>query len=272
MLGGMELSTHARRRISTALALVLAVESISAVSAAAASSTTRPEPSNASAAITATHQLLVRARPLAAAIDRPDAAPVAVVEAAALAPVAEPVEPAPRPERKPLAEGMPAAVADPAQAPRPAPTPDPAPARHKRAATTTAEYRGTNHVWIPALGINRSVRWFPCDRSREPDNYMYRWGCAGANNVYLMGHAYSIMEPLHDAYVSGRLRVGMKAWYADGDGRVRVYAVRWWKLTRPTPDAAWAWAAQDTPSMTLQTCVGKNSEYRLMVRLTEVDG
>jgi hypothetical protein len=62
----------------------------------------------------------------------------------------------------------------------------------------------------------------------------------------------------------------MKVWYADGTGRVRTYAVRWWKVVLPTPDAKWAWAAQSVPSMTLQTCVGANSEYRLMVRLTEV--
>jgi len=138
-----------------------------------------------------------------------------------------------------------------------------------KSTSTAASYSGTNHVWIPALGINRSVHAFSCSRSRPPDEYMYRWGCAGANNVYLMGHAYAAMKPLHDAYVSGRLRVGMKAYYADGNGRVRTYAVRWWKLTRPTTEASWAWAAQDVPSMTWQTCVGKNSEYRLMVRLVE---
>ena len=87
-----------------------------------------------------------------------------------------------------------------------------------------------------------------------------------------MGHSYSVMNGLHDAYVSGRLRKGMKAFYAGSDGRVRTYAVRWWKKTLPTTDAAWAWAPQDVPSMTLQTCVGRNSEYRLMVRLVEIDG
>ena len=76
---------------------------------------------------------------------------------------------------------------------------------------------------------------------------MYRWGCAGANNVYLMGHAYGVMKPLHDAYVSGRLKVGMKAFYAGSNGRVHEYRVKWWKVTRPTTDAAWAWAAQDVP-------------------------
>ena len=69
--------------------------------------------------------------------------------------------------------------------------------------------------------MSRSVSSFACSRSREPDNYVYRWGCAGANNVYLLGHAWGVMKPLHDAYTSGRLKVGMKVWYADGNGRVR---------------------------------------------------
>jgi hypothetical protein len=133
-----------------------------------------------------------------------------------------------------------------------------------------ATYRGRNHVWIPALGINRSVSAFPCSRSRPPDNLVYRWGCAGRNNVYLLGHAHSVFKPLHDAYVTGRLRKGMKVFYADGSGRVRTYAVTWWKATRPTTAASWAWAAQSRPSMTLQTCVGADSAFRLMVRLVAV--
>jgi hypothetical protein len=131
-------------------------------------------------------------------------------------------------------------------------------------------YRGRNHVWIPTLGINRSLSSFACTRSRPPDNYIYRWGCAGTNNVYLLGHAYSVFKPLHDAYVGGRLKKGMKVFYADGSGRVRTYAVIWWKVTPPTTSASWAWAAQSRPSMTLQTCVGANSAYRLMVRLVAV--
>ena len=128
-------------------------------------------------------------------------------------------------------------------------------------------YRGRNHVWIPSLGVNRSVSAFPCSRSRAPDNLVYRWGCSGRNNVYLMGHAYSVFKPLHDAYVQGRLTRGMQVVYADNNGRVRTYAVVWWKVVRPTTAAAWAWAAQSVPSMTLQTCVGPNGNLRLMVRL-----
>ncbi len=129
---------------------------------------------------------------------------------------------------------------------------------------------GRNHVWIPSLGISRSVSWFPCDRKRPPDNYVYRWGCAGSNNVYLLGHAYSVFKPLHDAYARGRLRVGLKAYYADAKGRVHTFKVKWWRVTAPTTAASWAWAAQGQPSMTLQTCVGRNSAYRLMVRLVQV--
>src|SRR5207237_720891 len=29
-------------------------------------------------------------------------------------------------------------------------------------------YRGANHVWIPTLGVNRSVGFFSCSRSAEP--------------------------------------------------------------------------------------------------------
>ena len=131
--------------------------------------------------------------------------------------------------------------------------------------------RGRNHVWIPSLGIDRSVESFPCSRTRPPDNSVYRWGCAGRNNIYLLGHAYSVFKPLHDAYVGGRLRAGMIVDYADTSGHVQRYAVAWWKVVRPTGAASWAWAPQPVPSMTLQTCVGAHSEYRLMVRMVATD-
>jgi sortase (surface protein transpeptidase) len=121
-------------------------------------------------------------------------------------------------------------------------------------------------VWIPALGINRSVAGFACSSKAYPGDRVYRWGCAGGNNVYLFGHAHSVFEPLHDAYVSGRLRKGMSVYYAGGDGVVQRYVVRWWKVTTPTK-GAWAFAGQSRPSMTLQTCVGARSQFRLIVRL-----
>jgi hypothetical protein len=133
-----------------------------------------------------------------------------------------------------------------------------------------ATFRGRNHVWIPSLGINKSIQSFPCSRSRPPDAGVYRWGCAGHNNVYLLGHAWSTFKPLHDVYVRGRLHTGMKVVYADGGGTVHTYSVVWWKVVAPTTAASWAWASLGRPSMTLQTCVGANSQYRLMVRLVRV--
>jgi hypothetical protein len=133
-----------------------------------------------------------------------------------------------------------------------------------------ASYHGRNHVWIPSLGINRSVQSFPCSRTRPPDAGVYRWGCAGRNNVYLLSHAWSTFKPLHDAYVRGTLRTGMRVIYADGAGHVHTYRVIWWRVTAPTTAASWAWASLSSPGMTLQTCVGANSRYRLMVRLVQV--
>ena len=72
-------------------------------------------------------------------------------------------------------------------------------------------FKGRNHVWIPALGIDRSVSWYACSSSFYPGNRVYRWGCAGTNNIYLFGHAHSVFKALHDAYVRGRLKKGMKA-------------------------------------------------------------
>jgi len=62
----------------------------------------------------------------------------------------------------------------------------------------------------------------------------------------------------------------MKVVYADGSGLVHTYAVIWWRVVAPTTAASWAWASLSRPSMTLQTCVGSNSQYRLMVRLVQV--
>ena len=67
-----------------------------------------------------------------------------------------------------------------------------------------SSYRGRNHVWIPSLGINRSVSAYRCSRTRPPDNLM-DGGAAPANNVYLLGRAHSVFKPLHDAAVGGRL-------------------------------------------------------------------
>jgi hypothetical protein len=158
----------------------------------------------------------------------------------------------------------PLAVVKPAP-PKPAP-PKPAPAPP---AIWWSVYHGTNHVWMPTLGINRPVYFFPCSRGESPDNFVYRWGCAGTNNVYLLGHAYGVFKPLYNAYYNGRLRVGLPVIYADGHGRTHLYRVTTWRVVSPA-NPTWAMASQRVPSMTLQTCVGSDGTLRLVVRLVEV--
>ncbi len=277
----MDLTPRRRRAISSALAVLLALESVTAVAAAARTSINQP---------------VVHAMPEASPYgvvlaESSTGEPATVAPQGGLPDAGVPV-PFDEPTNVPAVPGVvpaepgdvredgatPSAAARTARATMPERTARRAtssPASSKAApsrAVRAATYRGRNHVWIPSLGISRPVSLFPCERSRPPDNLVYRWGCAGANNLYLMGHAYSVFKPLHDAYVRGRLRVGMKAVYADAKGRVHVYAVKWWKVTRPTPSASWAWASQARPSMTLQTCVGANSAYRLVVRLVRVGG
>ncbi len=184
------------------------------------------------------------------AVARRDRGPVGAITVAA-------------PARQPARVVTPTAQTQPPKAATP-------PAAVSKPATTTTRtstaYRGRNHVWIPSLGINRAVEFFPCPRTKPPGHQIYSWGCAGRNNVYLFGHAASVMRPLHDAYYSKRLKVGMKVIYADGNGKVRTYKVSFWKVVSPV-DSGWAFAAQSRPSMTLQTCVGANSQWRLVVRL-----
>ena len=127
-------------------------------------------------------------------------------------------------------------------------------------------YVGKNHLWIPSLGLSRAVEGFSCTRSTPPANRVYRWGCAGTNNVYLFGHAWGVMKPLHDGYVAGKVKIGMIAKFADANGKVRTYRVT--EIRVVTPDQVdWAIASQPVASMTLQTCLGANSEHRLLVRL-----
>ena len=287
----MDLTPRRRRAISTALAVLLALESVTAVGAAARTSINQPvghalpaasphgvvlAESSAGEPAAVAPQAGLHDSDVPVPIDEATRVPSVpgVVPTVPAVPGVVPAEPGDVREdgATPSAAARTARAAMPARTARRA-TSSPASSKAAPARTVrTATYRGRNHVWIPSLGISRPISLFPCERSRPPDNLVYRWGCAGANNLYLMGHAYSVIKPLHDAYVSGRLRVGMKAVYADAKGRVHVYAVKWWKVTRPTPSASWAWAAQGRPSMTLQTCVGANSAYRLVVRLVGSEG
>ncbi|HEX5465375.1 MAG TPA: hypothetical protein VFW92_01740 [Candidatus Limnocylindrales bacterium] len=148
----------------------------------------------------------------------------------------------------------------PSPKPTPKPTPKPAPT-----------YSGRNHMWYPALGISHSVTWYACSASYALSySAVYRWGCAGTNNVYLMAHAGGIFGPLYTAYYAGKLKVGMLVVYADNASHIHYFKLQWWKTTPPDGDVGWAYAAQSVSSLTLQTCVGADSSLRLVARFVEV--
>ncbi len=130
-------------------------------------------------------------------------------------------------------------------------------------------YRGKNHFWFPSLGINQAVYWFPCSRSQGPGNVVYRWGCAGANNVYLMAHDFGKFYPLYRAYRNGRLHKGMLAVYAGPNGHTHYYRLSFYRVVAPDGDVGWAYASQSRSALTLQTCVS-GGKMRLVVRFYEV--
>jgi hypothetical protein len=277
MLAGMQITPPRRRAMATVLAFILAIESVSAVAAAGISTTqhlTSPQaeapvatsmsPRSAARKAGAIHASATPSITSAATLAPAGRHPLTIAHAHATA-TSPAHATAPTKHRPKVIKHHHAAGSNRPKAQAAVHT---KPAKHAKTVHATS-FTGRNHVWIPALGVNRSISSFACSRSREPDNYVYRWGCAGTNNVYLLGHAWGVFKPLHDAYVRGNLKAGMKVWYADGSGRVTAYAVRWWKVVKPTTAASWAWAAQSTPSMTLQTCVGALSQNRLMVRLTK---
>lgn len=254
-----------RRSVAVVLALVLAIESL-AVAAVAASAPAAPPPvSDVSATVASPAERGAAAVAGAAAAL---AGTSVLAEARAVQPrvVDEPGDGLVRPIGLPIA--TPAPTPAPTATPRPTPkaTPKPTP----KPVAAAPRYAGRNHMWAPAFGIDKPVYAFPCERAEPPGNVVYRWGCAGKNNVYLFGHAANVFKGLHRAYVNRTLKVGQKVYYADANGRVHAYAVTWWKVVRPT--VTWPWEALDTPTMTLQTCVGANDEFRLIVRLERVGG
>jgi hypothetical protein len=140
-----------------------------------------------------------------------------------------------------------------------------------RVASTSALH-GANHFWFPALAISQPVYAWPCAGGTLPDK-VYTWGCKSVNNTYLLGHAGGVFAPLHDAYYSGRLRVGLLAYYSGADGKVHTYKVteiRHLRVVDYKQWSSWALGPLAAPSLTLQTCDGVNNTWRIEVRLVQV--
>ena len=213
-------------------------------------------------------------------------------------PVATPVQPAadgtvqptvPAPFAPHVVPPTDARVADPAPAPapapvrpqvtaqaktvavtKPAPKPKAAPAKPKVVTKKpTASYHGVYHLWIPALGLSRGISDWGCNGGLIPNRVEY-WGCVGTHNLYLLGHAWGVFAPIHDGYHSGALKVGLTAWYADKGGKVHRYRISQIRHVANKDYATWStWAMASSSSqiITLQTCDGATSAYRILVRL-----
>jgi hypothetical protein len=134
---------------------------------------------------------------------------------------------------------------------------------------TTVAYHGTYHLWIPALGLSHQIYDWGCNGGLIPNRVEY-WGCPPKSNLYLLGHAWGVFQPVHDGYHSGALHVGLTAWYADKAGVTHRYKVSWIRhVANSDYDtwSRWAMAATSNKVITLQTCDGATSAYRILVRL-----
>ena len=127
---------------------------------------------------------------------------------------------------------------------------------------------------FPAIDLARPVYRWGCRGGTLP-NLVVRWDCAGTNNTYLLGHAWGVFWPLYDARRDGRLRVGQHLSLADSTGQTRRYELAWFRIVPATyvwhgrSGDEWAWNATSRRAVTLQTCWGANSAYRLIVRFYE---
>ena len=173
------------------------------------------------------------------------------------------------PKAAPKATPTPTPAPSPRQTPKP-PKNEPEPAPEPPASS----YSGTSRLWYPALGIKAAWKWYGCAHGGSPDGLgagIYRWGCVPKNNVYLMSHAWSTFEAVRRGYHSGAMRTGQSVWYANSQGDVSQWKVKWVKRVTLEHFRAtmWEWAANDSPGpiMTFQTCDGRNDQFRIIVRL-----
>jgi hypothetical protein len=190
----------------------------------------------------------------------------------------------PQPNARPAPDPKPNSTPEPQQEPQSTPRPDPTPKPESKPDPTPEpkpdpkpDYQGTTHFWYPALGISTNWRGYGCEYGGNPNGLgagVYRWGCVGGKNVYLMSHAWSTFAAIRRGYHSGRMDVGQHVWYADGGGDVSEYRVKW--IRHVDTDyfmrtfGNWAAESSSSPIMTLQTCDGSNNQFRIIVRLVAV--
>jgi hypothetical protein len=175
-------------------------------------------------------------------------------------PTAEPVSPSPEsrltPTPSPKAVGQSSVVSSGTAKPTPSPTP---------------VYRGRNRIWIPSLELSQQIYSWGC-KGGVLANRVYRWTCSGKNNLDLLGHAWGVFAPMHDYYVRHhRMPANAFLMYADGSGKVRRYDLAWTRVVNEVSlqggkDRGIIYDDLARPSITLETCIGKNNIKRLVTR------
>jgi hypothetical protein len=139
----------------------------------------------------------------------------------------------------------------------------------------TSDLTRVGRLRIRGIRLDVPVYRWSC-RNTDLPNRALRWKCSGANNQFIVGHAYGVFHPYYLAWKYDRFTKGMRARFTDANGKVTRYALKW---ARKVPanyvwhgktGDQWAWNATATPSITLQTCWGATNKYRIVARWVKI--
>ena len=134
----------------------------------------------------------------------------------------------------------------------------------------TVSYHGTYHLWIPALSLSRDINDWGCNGGLIPNHVEY-WGCVPRSNLVPARPRLGRLRQDPRRLSLGALHVGLTAWYADKAENVHKYRISWIRHVRNgglrVTGAKLAMAATSGQVITLQTCDGATSAYRILVRL-----
>lgn len=128
---------------------------------------------------------------------------------------------------------------------------------------------------ISGIGLTARVYDWGCGSAVVP-NLALRWGCRTSNNQFLVGHAYGVFRPYYLAYARHLLRPGLIAVFTDAAGHATRYRLEWTRLVTSTyvwnglTGGQWAWGDTSRAALTLQTCWGSTSRYRIITRFVRI--
>ena len=140
-----------------------------------------------------------------------------------------------------------------------------------RRPTPSSGHQGRNHVWMPALGIDRSVASYACSNALVPRQPRVPLGLRRQQQRLPLRPRRQRLQAAPRRVCPRPPAQGHEAllcrWRGHGP---HVQGRRGGRSRRPTK-GTWAYQSLARPSLTLQTCVGAASQYRLIVRLDRVD-